>query len=113
MTSQQNFQTLCPKTALTAANAAEFSELLTEAIQTDGVNKILINLKEVSLVDSAAVVALVKGTRLAKSLDKELGLCFVSLQVKMVLELTQLDRFVDIYEDEVDFLGDRHALVAA
>ena len=113
MTSQQNFQTICPETALTAANAAEFSKLLTETIQVDGVNKILINLKEVSLVDSAAVVALVKGTRLAKSLGKELGLCHANLQVKMVLELTQLDRFVDIYEDEADFLSDRHELVAA
>lgn len=113
MISQQQLQTISPKTALTAANATEFGELLTEAIRADDVNKILINLTEVSLVDSAAVVALVKGTRLAKSLGKELGLCHVTLQVKMVLELTQLDRFVNIYEDEADFLGDRHKLVAA
>ncbi|AFY36937.1 Sulfate transporter/antisigma-factor antagonist STAS [[Leptolyngbya] sp. PCC 7376] len=113
MTSYQNLKTICPETPLTAANATEFSELLTTAIREDGFNKILINLKEVKLVDSAAVVALVKANRLAKSQGKEFGLCFANTQVRMILELTQLDRFVQVYEDEADFLGHRYELMAA
>ncbi|OKH17849.1 STAS domain-containing protein [[Limnothrix rosea] IAM M-220] len=113
MTSYQNLQTICPETSLTAANAAEFSQLLTQTIRESEVNKILINLKKVELVDSAAVVALVKATRLAKSQGKDLGLVSVNSQVRMVLELTQLDRFVQIYRDEADFLGYRYELMAA
>ena len=76
-------------------------------------NKILINLESVELVDSAAVVVLVKASRLAKSKGKELGLCSVNTQVRMVLELTQLDRFVEMYDSEADFFGHRYELMAA
>ena len=62
---------------------------------------------------SAAVVAFVKANRLAKSQGKEFGLCFANKQVRMILELTQLDRFVQVYEDEADFLGNRYELMAA
>ena len=113
MTSYENLRTICPETALTAANATEFSESLTETIREGGVNKILINLNKVDLVDSAAVVAFVKANRLAKSQGKEFGLCFANKQVRMILELTQLDRFVQVYEDEADFLGNRYELMAA
>ncbi len=65
-------------------------------------NRIVVNLENVSFVDSTALSTLVhgmKGTR-AKAGD----LCLSGLQqpVRIIFELTRLDRVFDIYNSEED-----------
>ena len=64
------------------------------------------------LIDSSAVVTLVKATRSAQSEGKGLGLCHVNSQVRMILELTQMDRFVQMYKSETEF-RQQHQMMAA
>ncbi len=114
MNARHNLQTFYPENSLTAANAPEFRELINTAINDQQVNAVLINLANVSLVDSAAAVLFVQATRLAQSQGKEFALCNLNSQVGMILELTQLDRFLCIYEDETAFaVRDAYFLAAA
>lgn len=103
MNARHNLQTFYPENSLTAANTPEFKQLISAAINDPKTNEVLVNLANISLVDSAAVVLFVQATRLAQSQGKEFALCNLNSQVRMILELTQLDRFVNIYEDEIAF----------
>ena len=113
MTVHNNFATICPQTPLTAANAVEFTQGVNVIIEREEIEKVLINLQGVELIDSAAAVALVRVTRAARSQGKDLGLCGVNAQVRMVLELTQLDRFVHIYGQDVDLAVEHGAAMVA
>ena len=112
MTSTESLKVLSPKNSLNASNVSFFTKSLVEAIKTEQVDEILIDLKDVELIDSSAVVTLVKATRSAQSEGKGLGLCHVNSQVRMILELTQLDRFVQMYKSETEF-RQQHQMMAA
>ena len=54
-------------------------------------------------MDSAALMALVHGLRLAQSLGKRFSLCAVSPSIQIIFELTQLDRVFEIFDSEATF----------
>lgn len=62
---------------------------------------VVLHCAQVELLDSAGLVALVNAYRLAQKKNKRLVLSQVSPTVRMVLELTQLDRVL-----EMETLGD-------
>lgn len=113
MTFSQQFSTLYLQDPLNASNVTELRRLLCDAINNNQVSEILVNLEHVELIDSAAMVVLVQATRLADSKGKYLGLCGANSQIRMVLELTQLERFVNLFADESDFSARGYQLMAA
>jgi anti-anti-sigma factor len=88
---------------VSAANATEFLEELTIAVTAEKDSALLVDMKEVEFIDSAGLVALVKGFRLAQSLDRRFSLCSVSPSLRMIFEITQLDEVFEIFEDRDTF----------
>lgn len=113
MNTNRRLVTLYPVDSLNAANVDGLRRSLNEAIQSQMNHDILLDLGQVDLVDSAAVVTLVQATKSANLHGKRLGLCNVNFQVRMVLELTQMDRFLRVFANEAEFVGAVAELMAA
>ncbi len=63
---------------------------------------IVVNLEKVDFADSTALATLVHGLKRSRELQGDLRLCHLQQSVRMVFELTRLDRFFEIFarEDE-------------
>lgn len=76
------------------------SELRTAIL--DAVNhhaRVLVDLSEVSYIDSSGIAALVEGYQTAKGRDVGFGLVSISTSVRAVLELARLDQVFPIFDD--------------
>jgi len=72
---------------------------------TDGPTPtVLVNMADVSFVDSTGLATLVQGLKRAKQQGGDLYLCGLKQPVYMVFELTRLDKAFDI------FISEEHAL---
>jgi anti-sigma B factor antagonist len=89
--------------SLNAGNAIELQQLLHSAILSNQHSSLLIDMKQVELIDSAGLMVLVSGFRLAQGTHKRFCLCSVSRSVQIILELTQLDRVLEVFETSPAF----------
>ncbi|PSB53668.1 anti-anti-sigma factor [filamentous cyanobacterium Phorm 6] len=92
-----------PLDHLNAATSGEFGRQLTTAIAAPGVVAVLADLGEVTFIDSAGLMALVSGLKQAKKMQRSFSICSVSAGIRMVLELSQLDRVFEIFENVESF----------
>ena len=95
--------TFQPKGYVSAANAEEFFEQLTTAIRAQPGSVLLVDLKEVEFMDSAGLMALIKGFRLAQGLNRRFSICSVAPSVRIVFELTQVDNVFEIFDSKESF----------
>jgi len=92
-----------PLDHLNAATAGEFGRQLTTAIAAPEIVGVLVDLGQVTLIDSAGLMALVLGLKQAKKMQRRFSICSVSAGARMVLELSQLDRVFEIFENVESF----------
>ncbi|MEG4005218.1 STAS domain-containing protein [Microcoleus sp. Pol11C1] len=92
-----------PLDHLNAATCGEFGGQLMTAIAAPGVVAVLVDLGAVKFIDSAGLMALVSGLKQAKKMGRRFSLCSVSPGIKMILELSQLDRVFEIFENVDSF----------
>jgi anti-sigma B factor antagonist len=92
-----------PEGALNAANALEFERDLTTALAGDENTVLLVNLAAVESLDSAGLMALVSALKFAQGLERRFSLCAVSPSIRIIFEMTQLDRVFEIFESEAAF----------
>lgn len=104
---------LRPNYTLATPNLETFWRSLHRAINDELSQEILVDLQQVEFIDSAAAVVLSQGTKLAEAHGKRLGCCGINSQVRMVLELTQMEQFVRIFENEAAFFTQTSQLFAA
>ncbi|GBE91709.1 STAS domain-containing protein [Nostoc cycadae] len=76
----------------------EVSDLL-----DNGIEILLIDLKEVTFIDSSGLGSLVSAMQIAKTANAKLFVCSVSDQVRMLFELTKIDRVIQTFTDQDDF----------
>ncbi|MGL5060873.1 MAG: STAS domain-containing protein [Microcoleus sp.] len=88
---------------LNAATAGQFQSQLRAAICAPTVVAVAVDLAKVTFLDSAGLMALVSGLKQAKSLNKRFSICSVTPGVRMILELSQLDRVFEILENVASF----------
>jgi anti-sigma B factor antagonist len=91
-----------PEGCLNAANAWEFERYLTTGLAIDDISILVVDLAAVESLDSAGLMALLSAHKLAVSLGRSFRLCSVAPSIKIIFELTQLDRVFEISESEVD-----------
>lgn len=72
-----------------------------------GAGCILIDFQDVTFMDSSGLAALIGAVRLVRDQGKKLCLCSVNQQIKMLLELTSMDRIFQVFANREDF--DAHA----
>lgn len=94
-----------PTGQVNASNAVEFDHHLKSAILSDRDATVLVDMQQVDSMDSAGLGVLVSALRLAQQRNQRLSLCHVGDSVRMIFELTQLDRALEIFESKDAFLA--------
>lgn len=92
-----------PNGHVNAANAVEFQRQLTAAITSQDHSMVLVDMEQVESLDSAGLMALVSALRLAHHLERRFSLCSVSASIRIIFELTELDRAFEIFEGRAAF----------
>lgn len=111
--SESLYKVLQPSGYITAANVSEFQELLTQTLHTHPHQTYLIDMEGVEFLDSAGLMALVSSFRTAQSQGKRINICSLAPSVKIIFELTQLDKVMPIYDSRNSFLATVQTPVAA
>jgi anti-anti-sigma factor len=92
-----------PSGYITAANASDFQEQLINTVTVKERSVFLVDMSAVEFLDSAGLMALVTAFRLAASLEKSFHICSIPPSVRIIFELTQLDRVLSIYSSRAEF----------
>ncbi len=87
-----------PSGVLNAANASALQAQLSEHISQAQAQGLVVDMSRVESLDSAGLVSLVSVLRLARNLQKRFYLCAVPPSIRIILELTQLDRVFEVVE---------------
>lgn len=82
--------------AYTAPTARQWLEKATEEEPA----RIVVNLEGVQFVDSTALATLVQGMKRCRQLNGDLRLCGLQQPVRMIFELTRLDKAFEIFSGE-------------
>ena len=64
--------------------------------------RIVVNLSEVTFIDSSALATLVQGMKHCREQNGNLHLCNLQQPVRIIFELTRLDRAFDIFQTETE-----------
>ncbi len=68
-----------------------------------GTNIVLVDFQDVTFMNSSGLGALVSTLRVVRSAGAELFLCSLSEQVKMIFELTKMDRVFKMFDSRNEF----------
>ncbi|KAM3094050.1 STAS domain-containing protein [Phormidesmis sp. 146-35] len=98
--------------SLDDASIAQFHHQIDGAVQSEA-NVLLVDFSEVKFMSSTGLMALVMAFKRVRSAQKNLFLTGVNEQVKMLLELTGMERVFEILEDSAIEEGEARSLVLA
>lgn len=88
---------------INASNAADLQEQLTTIVSSRQYSSLLVDMSDVESLDSAGLMALVSALTLTQQLNQQFGLCSISPSIRIIFELTQLDRAFEIFENRPAF----------
>lgn len=91
-----------PDGILDGTKAQEFRQEVSELLNT-GVDIVLIDFKDVTFMDSSGLGALVLALKSIRAAGRKLSICSVNEQVRMLLELTGMDRVFEIFPNQDEF----------
>jgi len=103
LSAPQPITVINPQGYLNAATVEEFQIQLNEAFANPELSAVLVDLGKVEFLDSAGLLTLVSTLKKAKSLNTRFSLCSVSSPIRMIFELSQLDRVFEIFDNAADF----------
>jgi anti-sigma B factor antagonist len=96
------FEVITPEGILDSTKAEEFRQKVDEMLAA-GVEVILIDLKDITFIDSSGLGTLVVILKKVRGIDRHLYICSINDQVRMLFELTSMDRVFDVYPDRETF----------
>ncbi len=85
---------------INAENAATLRKNLADMVSAQENSSLMVDMRQVMALDSAGLMILVSTLTLAQRLNKQFGLFGVSPSVRIIFELTQLDRVFEILESQ-------------
>lgn len=88
-----------PSGDINANNAQSLQQQLAESVTASEYSHLLVDMSDVQSLDSAGLMVFVSTLTLAQQLGKQLTLFGVSPSVRIVFELTQLDRVFEILDE--------------
>jgi anti-sigma B factor antagonist len=93
-------------TVLTLTGRFDSSEAarVTAWVEEQVTPSIIMNLAEVNFVDSSALAVMVKAMKRCRSQKGDLTLCNLQQTVRVIFELTRLDKAISIYDSEAEAL---------
>ena len=91
-----------PKGILDATKASNFRDDIERSI-AKGVQIILVDFKDVTFMDSSGLGTLVLSLKNVRNAGMKMILCSINEQVKMLFELTSMDRVFEIFDNREEF----------
>ncbi len=92
---------LQPSGILDSSTTADLRNQIVAAV--DGQAKfILLDLKSIDFIDSSGLGALVSAAKAVRLAGGDLYICSLTNQVKMLFDLTRMDRIFTIFENQAD-----------
>jgi anti-sigma B factor antagonist len=85
---------------INAENAAKLRQYLADIVSAQENSSLMVDMSQVVALDSAGLMILVSTLTLAQGLNKQFGLFGISASVRIIFELTQLDRVFKISESQ-------------
>lgn len=91
-----------PSGILDSTKANQFEQEISEIIEA-GTDIVLVDLKDVTFMDSSGLRVLVSAFKTVQAAKSQLAVCSVNHQVRMLFELASVDRFLDIFANREEF----------
>ncbi|MDB9529846.1 STAS domain-containing protein [Oscillatoria sp. CS-180] len=91
-----------PSGILDGTQGESFRQEVDDAI-ADGADMVLIDLKNVTFVDSSGLGILVVVLKKVRAAQKEMYFCSINDQVRMLFELTSMDRVFEVLPNRIAF----------
>lgn len=91
-----------PSGILDGTKASEFRQEISESVEK-GAAIILIDFEDVTFMDSSGLGALVLALKTVRAAGIKLYICSINDQIKMLFELTSMDRVFEIYPNRETF----------
>jgi len=91
-----------PTELLDGISANQLRREITD-VMAEGVKTILVDLQDVSFMNSSAIGALVATLKAVRAGGGEMVLCSLHDQVRIIFELTKMDQIFKIYADRQEF----------
>ncbi|MCC5633104.1 STAS domain-containing protein [Nostoc sphaeroides] len=91
-----------PSGILDGIRGSELRQQITFAVE-NSVDIVLIDLAAVKIMDSSGLGTLLSALRIVKSAEAKLVICSVNDSVKMLFEITKMERIFQIFVDQDEF----------
>ena len=101
--SQSQVNVVQPQGDLSDENAVKFHNQLTSALFLCQNSTLLVDLEQVEFLDIKGLLALIAALLLSRKLNCRYSLCSLPPSTQLALELTQLDRFFEIFDNRQAF----------
>ena len=91
-----------PDGILDGSKAGQFRQEIIKHVESN-VDIVLIDFQHVTFMDSSGLGALVLALKTVRAAGGKLFICSVNEQIRMLFELTSMDRVFEIFSDREDF----------
>lgn len=91
-----------PAGILDSAKGSEFRAEISQLVEA-GTKTVLVDFQNVTFMDSSGLGALVLALKTVRAAGGKLFICSINEQVKMLFELTSMDRVFQIFANRDDF----------
>ncbi len=91
-----------PSGILDATESQEFRQEITEMVESDA-KIVLVDFKNVTFMDSSGLGALVLAFKALRAADIKMVLCSINEQVRILFELTGMDKVFEIFPSQEEF----------
>ena len=91
-----------PNGILDATKSQEFRENITEVLES-GAKIVLVDFQDVTFMDSSGLGALVLAFKALRAADSKLVICSINEQIRILFELTGMDKVFEIFINQDDF----------
>lgn len=91
-----------PSGILDGTKAGQFRQEISRLVESN-VDIVLIDFQDVTFMDSSGLGALVLALKTVRAAGGKLYICSVNEQIKMLFELTSMDRVFEIFPTREDF----------
>ena len=95
-------QIIEPKGILDGTKSSDFRDRINHSIE-NGVQIILVDFTDVTFMDSSGLGTLVLSLKTVRNAGIKMFLCSINQQVKMLFELTSMDRVFEIFDNRTEF----------
>ncbi len=89
---------ICPSGILNAESASTFERQLLSAMRNNCADELIVDMSRVESLDNAGLVSFMSVLNAARSQSQRLSICSAPPAIRIVFELTQLDRVFTMVE---------------